>query len=180
MPTQLVAPMIILLAVVLGAGDQYLGSWSAQPWATDVSLLAAPWLILPFIVGSTQRTAQRAMWLATAATAGALVGYVLMTLSPIEHANVSVIGVFGLLRWQVRWFLLGAVTSPLFGWLGYRWRTQRALTAVLPVGAVLVLEPLARAAINQPIRSTLVICVEVAFGATVWALSVATRNRVLA
>jgi hypothetical protein len=40
--------------------DQYLGSltgsehtWAAG-WSSDVSLLSAPWLILPFLAGATQ------------------------------------------------------------------------------------------------------------------------------
>jgi hypothetical protein len=36
----------LVLAALLGAGDQYLGSFSMHPWMADVSLLSAPWLVL--------------------------------------------------------------------------------------------------------------------------------------
>lgn len=116
---------LVILAVVLGVGDQYLGSWSAYPLATEISMLAAPWLVFPFIVGCTQSSARRASTLATICTFVALLGYNVMTLSPIENAQVSLFGVLGLLGGQIVWFLLGGVTSPFLGWLGYRWRTTR-------------------------------------------------------
>jgi PPE-repeat protein len=50
-----------LLSAVFGAGDQYLGSLTGSGhgwpvgWSSDVSLLSAPWLVLPFLAGATQR-----------------------------------------------------------------------------------------------------------------------------
>jgi hypothetical protein len=52
--------LLLVLSALFGAADQYLGSlpgahlWAAQmPWLTDVSLLSAPWVLLPFLVGAT-------------------------------------------------------------------------------------------------------------------------------
>jgi hypothetical protein len=46
----------LLFSVAFGAADQYLGSLTgsghawATGWSTDVSLLSAPWLLLPFLL----------------------------------------------------------------------------------------------------------------------------------
>lgn len=168
---------IILLAAVFGAADQYLGSWAGHGWATDVSLLAAPWLVLPFVVGCTQRVARRAIVLAVICTFAALIGYIAMTLSPVEEAKVSWSGVIGLLRWQIRWFVLGAISAPLLGWLGHRWRIGRAWWAPLVPAAMLILEPLARTVISTPVRSPMVRWVEIGAGVALAVAAVLIRRR---
>lgn len=155
---------IVVLAAVFGAADQYLGSWPGHGWAVDASLLAAPWLVLPFAVGCTQRAPRRAVLLAVLCTLTALLGFIAMTLSPVEEAKVSLVGVVGLVRGQVRWFVLGAATSPVLGWLGHRWRTGRAWWAPIVPAAALILEPLARTVINSPIRSPMVRWLEIGAG----------------
>jgi hypothetical protein len=82
--------LLLVLSAIFGAADQYLGSlpgahlWAAQmPWMTDVSLLSAPWVLLPFLVGATQREPRRATLLGLACTMFALAGYAAMTLSPV-------------------------------------------------------------------------------------------------
>jgi hypothetical protein len=166
---------LVLLAAAFGAADQYLGSWPGHGWAADASLLAAPWLVLPFAVGCTQRSARRALTLAPLCTFVALLAYIAMTLSPVEEAKVSFVGVLGLLRWQVRWFLLGAITSPLFGWLGHRWCASRTLWAPIIPAAALILEPLARTVISQPIRSPLVRWLEIGAGAALCIVGLLSR-----
>lgn len=49
----MVVALALLLSAAFGAGDQYLGSlpgsghlWALH-WSTDISLLSAPWLVLP-------------------------------------------------------------------------------------------------------------------------------------
>src|SRR5438094_10129252 len=79
----------LALSVVFGGTDQYLGSLSGHPWAADVSLPSAPWLVLAFLAGWTQREPKRAALLGFACTASALVGYGLMTLSPVENAHLT-------------------------------------------------------------------------------------------
>jgi hypothetical protein len=168
---------IVLLAAVFGAADQYLGSWAGHSWATDASLLAAPWLVLPFAVGLTQRVPRRAIILACICTFVALLGYIAMTLSPLEEAKVSVTGTIGLLRGQVRWFVLGVLTSPLFGWLGHRWRIGRARWAPIVPAAALILEPMARTVISSPIRSPMVRWLEVGAGVALCLVSLAILRR---
>ena len=172
--------VIVVAAVLFGAADQYLGSWPGHGWAVDASLLAAPWLVLPFAVGCSQRSVRRAIVLACGATFVGLLAYLAMTLSPLEQAKVSVVGVTGLLRGQVRWFLLGAVTSPLLGWLGHRWRASRTLRFVAVPAAALVLEPLARTVLGEPIRSPVLCWLEICAGVGWWLASWLTRSRATA
>jgi Family of unknown function (DUF6518) len=142
--------MAVVLAVVLafafGGADQYLGSLLAHPWAADVSLLSAPWLLLPFLAGWTQREPKRAALLGLACTLSALLGYGLMTLSPIEGAELTVTTIRGFVLSSSPVIVGGLFTGPLFGWLGNRWRSDRAWLGALAVAGAICVEPLARVA----------------------------------
>lgn len=166
-----VTPLACLLAFLFGAADQYVGSLSAHPLGADVSGLSAPWLVLPFVVGALQRSGRRAVGMGVVCTMLALAGYTVMTFSPLENAHLSTSGLVGFLRaGNFRWFAAGAVTGPLFGWLGHQWRVRRALSAGLVVATVVVLEPLARHLYGNVIRSTLVATAEMCVGATLAAV----------
>jgi hypothetical protein len=156
----------LLLSVAFGAGDQYLGAghvWGLG-WPTDVSLLSAPWLVLAFVVGSTQRDPRRAALLGLACTAAALLGYFLMTDSPAEGAQYSLANTRGFFVSEHLVLLGGVVTGPLFGWFGQQWRTRRAIAGALVTAAALCLEPVARRASVDPIRYRAVSLAEVAAG----------------
>jgi hypothetical protein len=154
-----------LLALAFGAADQYVGSLSAHPLGADLSGLSAPWLALPFAVGAFQRAGRRAAALGVACTLAALLGYTVMTFSPVENAHLSVAGLLGFLRGgNVRWFAAGMFTGPLFGWLGYRWRVDRALWAGLSVAVAIVLEPFARHVYGNAIRSASLAAAETCVG----------------
>ena len=166
--------MIVALALVLsaafGAGDQYLGSltgsghaWAAG-WSSDVSLLSAPWLVLPFVAGATQRVPRRAALLGLACTYAALLGYALMTLSPVEHAHLTMATIRGFFVSERGVLLGGIVTGPLFGWFGQQWRTRRAIAGALVTAGALCLEPPARRATIDPISQREVWLAEVATG----------------
>jgi hypothetical protein len=165
-----VVALALLLSAAFGAGDQYLGSltgsghvWAAG-WSSDISLLSAPWLVLPFVAGATQRDPRRAALLGLACTYAALLGYGLMTLSPIEHAHITVATVRGFLISERSVLIGGIVTGPLFGWFGRQWRTKRAVAGALITAAALCLEPLARRATINPIQYRDVWLAEVAIG----------------
>ena len=158
--------LALVLSAAFGAGDQYLGSGHVfgLGWPTDVSLLSAPWLVLAFVAGCTQRDPRRAALLGLGCTAAALVGYFLMTDSPAEGAHYSLANARGFFVSEHR-VLLGAVlTGPLFGWFGQQWRTRRAITGALVTAAALCLEPLARRAAVRPIDDRSVWLAEVAAG----------------
>ena len=168
--------LALLLSAAFGAGDQYLGSLSAHPWGADISLLSAPWLVLPFVAGATQRDARRGALLGLACTYAALLGYGLMTLSPVENAHVTVTTVRGFLVSERSVLLGGIVTGPLFGWFGQQWRTRRKIAGALVTAAALCLEPLARRATIDPIRYRDVWLAEVAFGLALAAAVVVGRS----
>ena len=70
----MVVALALLLSAAFGAGDQYLGSGHVfgLGWPTEVSLLSAPWLLLAFVAGCTQRDPRRAALLGFGCTAAAL------------------------------------------------------------------------------------------------------------
>ena len=137
------ALVILLISAAFGAADQYVGSLAAHSWAVEVSLLSAPWLLLPLLAGATRRTPKSAAVLGFAATLAALIGYGLMTLSPLEGAHLNMGTAVAFLRSEALVFIGGAVTGPLFGWLGQRWRTRGAIAGPLITVTAFCLEPLA-------------------------------------
>jgi len=167
---RLTVPLALLVAAAFGAADQYLGSLtgSGHPWAagwsTDISLLSAPWLVLPFVAGATQREPRRAALLGLACTYAALLGYAAMTFSPIEHAHLTLAGLRGFAISERSVLVGGIVTGPLFGWFGQQWRTRRAIAGALVTAAALCLEPLARRASINPIQDRAVWLAEVVAG----------------
>lgn len=158
--------LAIVFAVAFGAGDQFLGARAGVvgSWATDASLLSAPWLLIAFLAGSSQSTARRAVVLGFVCTIAALVGYCVMTLSPIEGAMVTVRGVRGLLVGQSTYVVGGVLTGPLFGWFGYRWRTRRDLISALAASAIVCGEPLAHAVVGTRVSFSGVWAAEVLVG----------------
>lgn len=156
--------LVIALAAAFGGADQYVGSLAGHPSATAVSLLSAPWLVVAFLAGWTQPTPKQSIVVGVLATLAALGGYWLMTLSPLEGAQLSLRGIRGLLISQSVLVVGAFVTGPVFGWLGNRWRTERWTFGALVVAAAVCLEPLAHAAIGSAIRSPGVWGSEVAVG----------------
>jgi hypothetical protein len=152
------------VAALFGAGDQYLGSFSMHPWMADVSLLSAPWLVLGFLAGCTQREPRRAALLGLGCTFAALIGYGLMTLSPVENAHMTRTAVAGFIVSQAGVFVGGVVTGPVFAWSGHRWRVARAWRGALTTAAALCLEPVARIPTGHAIRSSTVLQAEVVVG----------------
>jgi hypothetical protein len=180
--SRLVVPLALVLAAAFGAGDQYLGSLTgsghlwAVGWSTDLSLLSAPWLVLPFVAGATQREPRRAALLGLACTYAALLGYAVMTLSPVENAHLTLATLRGFAISEREVLVGGIVTGPLFGWFGQQWRVRRAITGALVTAAALCLEPLARRVTINPIQDRTVWLAEVAAGLG-FAAAVLVRRR---
>jgi len=137
-----VPAVALVLALVFGGVDQYLGSFSAHPWMADVSLLSAPWLAIAFLAGWTQESARRGAALGLACTAAALTGYAVMTLSPVENAHFTTSGLAGFISSERFVLVGGIVTGPLFGWFGQQWRVRRAWVGALATALAICLEPL--------------------------------------
>ena len=156
----------LVLSAAFGAFDQYLGSGHVAgiTWATDVSLLSAPWILLPFVAGATQRDPKRGALLGLACTYAALLGYCVMTLSPAEGAHLTFATLRGFVYSERAVLVGGLLTGPLFGWFGQQWRSGKMLAGALLVAAALCFEPLARRLSVNPIRYNPVIVAEVLVG----------------
>jgi hypothetical protein len=166
----------IAVGFVFGGADQYLGSIvSLGPWAASVSGMSAPWLVLPFVFGSSQDRAGRAALIGAAATASALIGYFVMTLSPIEGVSLSGINLIDFVRSQEANIVGGVVTGPLFGWLGWHWRSERSWLSAALVAGALCLEPVARLAVGRLEAPGLVWIAEVAVGISLAGYFVVSR-----
>ena len=170
--------MVFVLAILVGLGfgaaDQYLGTIhvtnAVGTWTISVSLMSAPWLLLPFGFGATQDRPRRAMLVGLASTLAALVGYYAMTVSPADgvaladapSAAVNVIQANLVPANPV--IPAGFVTGPLFGLLGQRWRTQRSWTGPVLVAGAFLLEPLAHRARGDLLGPSWIWAAEVALG----------------
>src|SRR5665213_3694557 len=164
--------VIVIGGLVFGAGDQYLGTIHAVNamgwWSISVSLLSAPWLILPFIVGWTQGRPRRAAVTGLVVTLSALAGYFAMTLSPMEGVHFSLVELRDLLGTKQLNEIGGLLSGPLFGWLGYRWHAGRSWLAAVLVTGALCLEPLAVTVAGRNVgRSGFVWMLEVVVGVVV-------------
>jgi hypothetical protein len=186
---RLTVALVLVLSAAYGAGVQYLGSLVHHPWGADVASLSAPWLLLAFLAGATQREAGHAALLGLGATYAALVGYMLLTDSPLEGARYSLANTHGFVLSNTPVVVGGLVTGPVFGWFGQQWRTRRAIAGALLAAAAFCLEPLARRAavrpihmlghgyaVTNPIDSRLVVAAEVAAGLALAAAVLATRR----
>ena len=134
------------MGLAFGSGDQYLGSLvTPGAWAESLSLLSAPWLVVPFAFGCGQEKARRAATIGLVVTMTALLGYFLMIMGPFEGGQwtMTLHEVRGLFLSNTENIFGGFVTGPLYGFLGQRWRTRRAWTSAAMVAGALCLEPFA-------------------------------------
>jgi len=162
----------ILAGFAFGAGDQYLGTLAAGSvlgtWSWTVSGMSAPWLILPFVAGTTQRRPRRAAAIGLLVTFSALAGYFAMSNSPME--SIPLAGFWNGVTCMVtstpnpEWIVAGAITGPLLGVLGQRWRVARSWIGPAIITASLCLEPVARAAVGSLSSHPGVWATEVAIG----------------
>jgi len=172
-------PLAVGFGLLFGGADQYLGSLvRLGPWASSVSAMSAPWLLLPFVFGSTQLDPRRAMLLGLTVTASALAGYFALTLSPLESVPLSHFpaDLVALAHSNVRIIVAGLVTGPVFGALGRRWRITRSWLSAGLLAAAFCLEPLARLGVGQLPRPNIVWGVEIALGVCLCGYFTAART----
>jgi hypothetical protein len=170
-----------IVGLLFGGTDQVLGSIS-MPWATSLSLLSAPWLILPFCFGCTQRVSKSALLIGLVATYAALLGYGVMTLSPVEgvHLSQQHQAIVGLLRSERKVLFGGLISGPLYGLLGFYWRTRRAWVSAALVAGAVCLEPLVEDVVGHLPRQPAVWLAEIGAGtllALYFALTVILSRR---
>jgi hypothetical protein len=160
--------LTVALGFVFGAVDQYLGaSWSILHlgfWSVSLSLMSAPWLALPFAAGATQRDARRAATLGLFVTLSALLGYFVMTLSPMEGVSARNVHLLPFLRSQLHVIGPGLLSGPVFGWLGGRWRTSRSWLSAAALAGAFLLEPQARRLVGDNLPTPAIARLEVGVG----------------
>lgn len=157
--------LLLVASGIFGAADQYLGSFPTLSWGASASLLSAPWLLIAFVAGWTQRTNRGGMVVGLACTYAALVGYGLMTLSPVEGAHLTWRTALGFCQSEAPVLVGGLLTGPLFGWFGHRWRVSRAWLGALLTAAAFCFEPLAQTIVNPGVISSRpVMTAEIAVG----------------
>lgn len=165
--------VVIVIGFAFGAADQYLGSrvmlgdhFALGLWASTVSAMSAPWLLLPFLVGCTEARAGRAAALGLIATLAALSGYFTLMWSPVEGVGLSqsLPHLAVLLGSQRANIVGGLLTGPLFGYLGQRWRVARSWAAAALLAGAFCFEPLARWRFGELSPPLLVWGVEAAAG----------------
>jgi hypothetical protein len=170
----------IVVGFVFGAADQYLGSLvELGPWAAAVSGMSAPWLVFPFVFGSRQATPRGAILIGMTATFSALLGYFVMTLSPVEGVSLSNVDLVSFVESQWPNIVGAFATAPLFGYLGLRWRERRSWVAAALVAGAVCLEPAARYAVGRLDPPTAVWATEVLLGvllAAYFAVRIAVRR----
>ena len=175
--------IVVVVGLLFGAADQFLGTIRFGPWAWTVSGMSAPWLVLPFAVGMTQERGRRAVALGLVVTMAALAGYFAMTHSPMEGAPLAEFPrrVLAMVRsgYNPLWIVSGLVTGPLYGFLGHRWRVVRSWVSAALVTVALCLEPVARDVVGMLSPHPIVWWVEIAVGAVaaVWFTSVIATSR---
>jgi hypothetical protein len=167
-PRLVIAVMIVVIAGIYGAADQYLGSRiGLGEWTVSVSQMSAPWLAIAFLAGCWPGRRVQAVAMGSLVTIAAVGGYLAMTLSPMEGVAVQSIH-WGLeVRSQLHIFLPALISGPAFGWLGGYWRATHSRLPGIVMAAFFVLEPLVRSLDGQLIDShSLAWPAEIALGTT--------------
>lgn len=115
----------------------------------DVGNLSTPWLVVALLAGAHATRIRTGALLGLAATMSALVGFYVLTTFVIDLGTHSWIGD---LRRELEanrvYFQGGLLSGPLFGAVGAWWNRGRAFGKSMLVGALLIAEPVALAAIG--------------------------------
>jgi hypothetical protein len=149
-----IAVIIVAVAGLYGAADQFLGSRvELGEWTVSVSQMSAPWLAIAFLAGAWPGRRLQAVAMGSLVTIAAVGGYLAMTLSPVEGVAVQSIHWEPEVRSQLHIILPALMTGPAFGWLGWYWQATRTRLAAMLMAGFFVLEPLVRLLCGQLIDS---------------------------
>lgn len=131
-------------AAAFGAADQHVRLLYSH-FATAVSFMSAPWLLLPFAAGAFQGRPKRAAWVGLIATWLAVLTYIVLTNVTWDGAHTS-LHTLAHTAYLQRYYLIGGiVTGPGYGYLGYRWRTGRSWLGAALAAVPVMTEPLVAA-----------------------------------
>ncbi|HVB10195.1 MAG TPA: hypothetical protein VNM16_07495 [Bacillota bacterium] len=167
-----------LVGILFGGAVEHVGSLAFGPWGWTTSQLSAPWLLLPFAFGTTERRAPNAAALGMIVSLFGLTGYVLMLSVAAGGAHgPTALVVLHEAGTQARWLLAGAVTGPLYGVLGQRWRVSHWWPSALLAAGALTFEPLTLAVVGRTFGPVGVYFIETAAGLALAAFFVLTGRR---
>ena len=117
-----------------------------------VGNFSAPWLVLAFVAGRTQRSLALGMLAGVLADVGCVVGFHLgfLTLDPLELGMPATSGGWSVattsfahwIGFIARWLLAALLAGAAHGAPGWWWRRSRAAIAGLAVAAPFLAEPL--------------------------------------
>ena len=132
----------VLAAVAKGQNTD--GVQTMSQVRSDLGNLSTPWLLVPFIAGTSCFRIRAAALVGLIATISALAGFYLLTTFVIDLGGHGVVGDLRLeFSANSGYFEGGLITGPLFGALGGWWRQTRTVPASILAGALLMAEPLA-------------------------------------
>jgi hypothetical protein len=149
---------VLAVTMLFGACVQWIGALDSA-FLTQVSKgLSALWLVIPFAVGASMPTRRRAALMGMAATCAALIGYVLMIVSPMEgtHLGPAPPGTHGtwnqltfnllvhVIASQGQWFIFAIIAGPVFAVCGYFFWCQGRFVCAIPLTLSFAVEPCAR------------------------------------
>jgi hypothetical protein len=105
--------------------------------------LSTPWLLLPFCAGTVSSRPVRGAVLGLVVTVVALVAFYTVTAAVLRlDGHGFLASVLGWMSANRGYFEAGLLTGPLCGALGVAWQSRSGRVPWLPVGALLVGEPL--------------------------------------
>jgi hypothetical protein len=135
----------VVVAFLFGAAASVLkgNGWGVR---AVIGNMSAPWLLVPFIAGALTdgRRIRQAAFLGTVASLVALGGFYFANTFVLDLGpHPWLVDLRLTMRGGQQYFMLAAVSGPVFGVLGGWWQRRRATWPGILMAATFVLEPLA-------------------------------------
>jgi DNA-binding beta-propeller fold protein YncE len=134
---------VLVAAVVFGVVEQRAGAGQSA-FVTALGGMAAPWLVLPFLVGASRASRGSALVLGLAVVLAAVTGFLAASVGLVQTFTSGPSAVLAAMLGQLPWLLGAVVGGPVYGLLGYRWRVTGSWPPALAVTAPVMLEPALR------------------------------------
>ena len=136
---------MLVVAAAFGAVEQRAGAGTEHPaFVSALAEMAAPWLALPFLAGASWASRRRVRLLGLAVALVAVAGFLVASVGVVQTFTSGPSALLWAMLFQLPWLLGAAVSGPVYGWLGYRWRVTRSWWAALAATAPFMLEPVVR------------------------------------
>ncbi len=134
---------VLVAAATFGAVEQWAGAGHSA-FVTALGGMAAPWLVLPFLVGASRASRGSARVLGFAVALVAVIGFLTANAGLVQALTSGPSAVLWVMLGQLPWLFGAVVSGPVYGLLGYSWRVTRSWPVALAVTAPVMLEPALR------------------------------------